>query len=166
MWGWAGSELPAGLRPPGSKARQSPRDLEAKQSRRSEQRGFLERPQSIAGPAEPDTTRSVDRAARHAHMKDKVHLFHNKGQCKSLHGPLPLAGHEPAPPTLPAQVRHAQSPQQGWRAGQTVGALTIRSGECSQRADRRAGRNCTHSSAPQDSEEPKGHTGFSYNFCR
>lgn len=66
----------------GSKAGQSPRDLEAKQCRRSEQGGVLERPQSVPDPA-PDTTRSVDRAARHTHVKDKVHLLHNKGQCKS-----------------------------------------------------------------------------------
>lgn len=47
----------------GSKARENPRDLEARQCRRSEQGGFLERLQSIPDPAEPDTTCSVDRAA-------------------------------------------------------------------------------------------------------
>lgn len=89
----------------GSKAGQNPRDLEARQRRRSQQGRFLERLQSIPDPA--DTTRSVDRAARYTHMKAKVHLFHNKGQYRSLHDPLPVAGHKPAPPALPAQVRHA-----------------------------------------------------------
>lgn len=91
----------------GSKAGQNPRDLEARQRRSSGQGGFLERLQSIPDPAESDTTRSVDRAARYTHMKDKVHLFHNKEQYRSLHDPLPVAGHKPARPTLLAQVRHA-----------------------------------------------------------
>lgn len=144
----------------GSKAGQNPRDFEARQRRRSEQGGFLERLQSIPDLAEPNTTHSVDRAARHTHMKDKVHLFHNKGQYRSLHDPLPVAGHKPAPLALPAQVRHAQTPQQGWCAGQTVGALTVRTGVC-----RQEGWQELHTLlCPTRSRGTKSPAGFSCTF--
>ncbi|XP_054073008.1 uncharacterized protein LOC128915984 [Rissa tridactyla] len=62
--------LPPGCGRRAQRLGKNPGDLEPRQCRRSARGGFLDRLQSTLDPAHghPDTIRSVDRAARHAHM--------------------------------------------------------------------------------------------------
>lgn len=151
--GRAGSVSPVGLCLLGSKSGQGSRGAKAVQEVGAGR---------VSGEA-AKSLRSCARAPGHhpwygqSHMTHSCRiksLFHSKGQCKSLHGPLPLPGREPLCSS------HFACPGEGCTdppngdsvPGNRWGPLAI--GRITKRSWRAGRRSYACSSTPQDPEEP------------